>query len=489
MVVEIRYKLCYINADRIKASKGLTIMAETLNASNNKQLNSGITEGVIWKQMLIFFFPMLFGSILQLLYNATDAAIVGQFLGKSALSAVGGATGTIINLIVGFFIAMSSGVTVTIAQFYGAQKYDEVSKSLHTAIAFAIAAGAMVTLVGLLIAPSALIWMGVPDDVYPMAMIYIRIIFFGTIPNLIYNVGAGILRAIGDSRRPLYFLITSVVINIILDLFFIVQLELGISGAAWATIIAQTISAILVILSLSRSSGCIQLNTKQIRFYKAFLKRILMIGTPTAFQALAYSSSNMFIQSFINSFGTNTIAAWTSYAKIDGLFWAVNNTLGITLMTFVGQNYGAGKFDRVKKSVFICFGMICISAITLSTLLYNFGGYVLQLFNNDVAVLEIGIEIIHFLVPTYLTYVCVEISSSTLRGLGNTLTPLIISALGIPGIRMLWLFFGPQLFPGFKNVIFSYPLTWSITSLISILYFIWYWFKIKDKVPVFEGVT
>ena len=464
-------------------------MDEVINESNSKRLNSGITDGVIWKQMLIFFFPMLFGSILQLLYNATDAAIVGQFLGKSALSAVGGTTGTIINLIVGFFISMSSGVTVTIAQFYGAQKYDEVSKSVHTAIAFAITAGAFVTLVGVIFAPMALTWMGVPDDVYPMAMSYIRIIFYGTIPNLIYNVGAGILRAVGDSRRPVYFLLTSVITNIVLDLFFIVNLKLGVGGAALATIIAQTLSAVLVILSLSRQTGCLQLNIKQVRFHKVFLKRILMIGTPAAFQAMAYSSSNIIIQSFINGFGTNTVAAWTSYAKIDGLFWAVNNTLGVTLTTFVGQNYGAGKFDRVKKSVATSLGMICISAVMLSTLLYNFGSYVLKLFNSDPAVIEIGVEIIHFLVPFYLTYVCVEISSSTFRGLGNTITPLIISVLGIPGIRMLWLFFGPQLFPGFKNVIFSYPLTWSTTSLMSIAYFVWFWFRMKKKPPTFEGVT
>lgn len=464
-------------------------MDDTTNELNSKRLNSGITEGTIWKQMLVFFFPMLFGSILQLLYNATDAAIVGQFLGKSALSAVGGTTGTIINLIVGFFIAMSSGVTVTIAQFFGAQKYDEVSKSVHTAIAFAIAAGAFVTLIGVFLAPSALIWMGVPEDVYPMAMSYIRIIFYGTIPNLIYNVGAGILRAVGDSRRPVYFLLTSVVTNIVLDLFFIVNLKLGVAGAAWATIIAQTLSAVLVILSLSNSNGCTKLNVRQIRFHKVFLKRILMIGTPAAFQAMAFSSSNVIIQSFMNGFGTNTVAAWASYAKIDGLFWATNSSLGVTLTTFVGQNYGAGKFDRVKRSVATSLGMICISAMTLSTLLYSFGSYVLRLFNSDVAVIEIGTEIIHFLVPFYLTYVCVEISSSTLRGLGNTVTPLIISVLGIPGIRMIWLFFGPQLFPGFKNVLFSYPLTWSITSLLSISYFVWFWFKLKKNAPVFKGVT
>lgn len=446
--------------------------------------NTGITQGVIWKQLLFFFFPMLLGSILQLMYNTIDAAIVGKFLGKEALSAVGGTTGTILNLLVGFFIALSSGVTVTIAQFYGARKSEEVSKTVHTAFAIAVSGGLFVAVFGIIIAPHALVWMDTPPEVYPMSLTYLRVVLCGSVSNLVYNVGAGILRAVGDSRRPLYFLSTSVLINVVLDLFFIINLNMGVAGAALATIIAQTVSAFLVCLSLVRTQDSIKLYIKKIRFYKQILRRILVIGMPAAFQNLMYTTSNIFIQSFVNSFGTNTIAAWTSYAKIDAFFWAISSSFGISLTTFVGQNYGAGKIDRIKKSVLTCLGMLSLASVTISVVLYFFGGYVLKLFNDDPAVIEKGVEIIRFLVPTYITFVCVEIFSGTLRGLGNTVAPLIMTALGVPGIRMLWLFFGPQLFPGFRNVVFSYPLTWSITSLMFIIYMIYFTRKKSKLSPV-----
>ena len=314
-----------------------------------RKVSNGITEGVIWKQLLIFFFPMLFGTFFQQLYNTTDAIVVGRFVGKEALSAVGGTTGTLINVFVGFFVGISVGATVTISQYYGGKYKEEVSKAVHTAIALAIAGGAIITLIGIFGAPLALRLMGTPDEIMPYSLIYIRIYFGGMIANLIYNMGAGILRAIGDSKRPLFFLIISCFVNIVLDLLFVIEFHWGVMGVAIATVISQICSATLVCVVLMRTEECYKLNLKLISFHSEMLKRIIHIGLPAGFQSLMYTLSNVLIQTNMNSFGTNTIAAWTAYGKIDGIFWMSMGSFGIAVTTFVGQNFGAGKNDRVRK--------------------------------------------------------------------------------------------------------------------------------------------
>ena len=272
----------------------------------NREGNNGITEGVIWKQLLIFFFPLLFGTFFQQLYNTADAIVVGRFVGKEALSAVGGATSTLINVFVGFFVGISAGATVTISQYYGGRYKEEVSKAVQTAIAMAIAGGAIIMVLGLLCAPMALHLMGTPEEIVPQSLTYLRIYFVGMIANLVYNVGAGILRAIGDSRKPLYFLIISCVINIVLDLIFVVALGWDVMGVAVATVISQLCSAVLVCVTLMRSRECYQLRLKEIRFHREMLRKIIRIGLPTAFQSLMYSSSNVVIQANMNSFGTES---------------------------------------------------------------------------------------------------------------------------------------------------------------------------------------
>lgn len=447
---------------------------EEKNEYKSAEKINGITEGVIWKQLLLFFYPLLFGSFFQQLYNTVDAIIVGQFVGKEALSAVGGTTGSLINLFIGFFVGLSSGATVIISQYYGGKKEKEVEKAVHSAIALALAAGAVIMVVGIIGAPTALIAMKTPKDLLPYSVLFIRIYFLGTIPNLFYNIGAGILRAIGDSKRPLYFLIASVFINVLLDFIFVIGFKLGVAGVGIATVISQIFSAVLVCRALIKTTGSYRLSLRKIRFHSEILRRIIHIGLPAGLQSLMYSISNVVIQSNINRFGTDTIAAWTAYGKIDGLFWMTMGAFGISITTFVGQNYGAGKSDRVRKGVRQCLFLAITISVLLSTVLYSFGIYVLQLFTKDAAVMSKGLDIIHFMIPAYFTYVCVEILSGALRGMGNSLIPMILTCFGICILRIVWVFVVIPLQADFKTVITCYPLTWACTSILFIIYYLFY---------------
>ena len=440
----------------------------------NREKRNQITEGVIWKQLLIFFFPLLFGTFFQQLYNTTDAIVVGRFVGKEALSAVGGTTGTLINLLVGFFIGISSGATVAISQYYGGKNEEEVSKAVHTAIALAIAGGAVIMVIGLIGAPAALRLIDTPEEIMPYSLTYIRIYFAGMIANLIYNMGSGILRAAGDSKKPLYFLIVSCFINIALDLLFVTIFHWDVMGVAMATVISQICSAILVCITLIRTKECYRLNIRRIRFHKQMLNKIVRIGLPAGFQSLMYSASNVVIQSSVNSFGTDTVAAWTAYGKIDGLFWMIMSSFGISITTFVGQNYGAGKEERVKKGIRVCMIMAMATAIVLSILLYFCGSYIYVLFTRDELVIQKGMEILQFLVPTFFTYVAIEILSGSLRGMGNAFIPMLITCFGVCVLRIAWIYTAVPIHRDIKTVIFSYPLTWAATSILFVLYFGYY---------------
>ena len=288
------------------------VKEDLVKEKNATESANKITEGVIWKQLLLFFFPILFGTFFQQLYNAADAMIVGRFVGKEALSAVGGSTATIINLLVGFFIGLASGATVIISQYYGAKRREMVEYAVHTAIAFCILGGVVLMIGGIVTAPSILRKMDTPADVLDHAVLYIRIYFAGVIPNLIYNMGAGILRAVGDSKRPLYFLIASCLTNIVLDVLFVVGFQMGVSGAALATILSQALSAGLVIWVLVRTEDMHHLEIRKVRIDGRLLHRIVQIGFPAGLQSVMYSSSNLIIQTGVNSLGTDTVAAWTA---------------------------------------------------------------------------------------------------------------------------------------------------------------------------------
>lgn len=433
-----------------------------------------ITEGVIWKQLLLFFFPILFGTFFQQLYNTADAVIVGRYVGKEALAAVGGPTGTIINLFVGFFIGLSSGAGVIISQYFGAGQKRQLSHAVHTAMAFSAVCGFFIMIIGILLAPFALEAMDTPADILPYGVLYMRIYFLGVIPNLVYNMGAGILRAIGDSRRPLYFLIASCFTNIILDILLVVYFDMGVKGAAIATILSQLLSAILVLIVLMRSRQAYRLMLSSLKLDRDMLMRIIRIGFPAGLQSVMYTSSNIIIQSSVNVLGTDTVAAWTAYGKIDTLFWMMISAFGISITTFVGQNYGAKKSDRVYKGIRVCLGMCVLSSIVLSFLLYTFGSLVFLLFTTDQAVIAKGTQILRYLVPTFITYVCVEIYSGALRGAGDCWIPMILTSLGVCVLRIVWICTAVPIHPVIETVVFCYPLTWTVTSILFLIYFHWF---------------
>ena len=433
---------------------------------------NGITEGVIWKQLLIFFFPILFGTFFQQLYNTVDAIVVGNFVGTEALAAVGGATSTIINLLIGFFVGLSSGATVIISQFYGARDGQNVSKAVHTAIAMSLIIGLIFMVVGLIFSPMALKAMDTPEDVLPLANTYIRVYFGGVLFTVIYNVGSAILRAIGDSRRPLYFLIVCCLVNVVLDLLFVAVFHMGVFGAAVATMISQAISAVLIIVTLMRTPDCYRLYPRQIRNDIGLLRGIFRIGLPAGLQSTMYNVANIIIQASINSFGTETIAAWTAFGKIDGMFWMIMDAFGVTVSTFVGQNFGAQKYDRMRKSVRVCTGMTLGTSVGLSIVLMLFGRFIYRLFTQDAAVIDIGMEILMTLVPFYFTYLGIAVLSSAVRGTGDALVPMLLTCFGVCVLRVVWILVIVPLHRDLATVAFSYPLTWAVTSVMFIIYYL-----------------
>lgn len=436
-----------------------------------RTLTNQITEGVIWKQLLLFFFPILFGTFFQQLYNTTDAVIVGNFVGKEALAAVGGPAAMIINLLVGFFVGLSSGAGVVISQFYGSGKREKLIRAVHTAIALSIVGGGIMMILGIVSAEAALRAMSTPEDILEQSISYMRIYFLGMIPSMLYNMGSAILRAVGDSRRPLYFLMASCLVNIVLDLFFVVALGLGVVGVGIATALSQVVSASMTLFVLLRTKETFRVVPKWVRMNRRMLTTILKIGLPAGLQSAMYSISNILIQSSINSFGTDTVAAWTAYSKIDSVFWLILSAYGISITTFAGQNFGAGKLDRVFKSVRVCLGMAALTSVLFSLLVWYEGGFIAQLFTKDASVLQICVQMMRAICPAYITYIFIEILSGACRGCGDAFRPMVLTSLGICALRILWVFIAVPIRHEITTITFSYPLTWVVTSVLFIIYY------------------
>ena len=434
-----------------------------------------ITEGVIWKQLLYFFFPILLGTFFQQLYNTADAMVVGRFVGKEALACVGGSSSQIINLIVGFFIGLSSGATVIIAQYYGGRCEKELQDTLHTAIAFSVIGSIVISILGITLSPMILRMMNTPEYLMKDSLLYLRFYFGGILFVFIYNIGSGILRAVGDSKGPLYFLIFCCFCNIFLDLLLVMVFQMGVMGVALGTLISQALSSLLVLRSLMRTRDIYRLELRKIRLHSAPLSMLLKIGLPAGLQSTMYNLANMVIQAALNSFGTDTMAAWTAFGKVDSFYWMISSAFGVAITTFVGQNYGAGKIDRMKKSVRVCFCMDLATALTLSALMYLFlGKFLLSLFTTDAEVLSIGVRIMQIIVPAYAPFVFIEIFSGALRGAGNVLIPMLLTCGGICVTRMLWIFFFVPSHRAVETIIFSYPGSWVLTAILFVLYFTWY---------------
>lgn len=443
-------------------------------------MNKEITSGVIWKQILLFFFPILFGTLFQQLYNTVDAVLVGQFVGKEALSAVSGAPAMLVSLIVGFFVGLASGATVRISQFYGSNDLKSVSVTSHTAIAFSILGAIFLSIIGYFASEWFLELCRVPKDIFEESLLYMQIFFLGLLGTFLYNMGAGILRAVGDSKRPFYFLIVGCLLNIVLDIIFLIPLQMGVAGAAYATVISQAVSALLTMICLFRETGPCKLELPKLRIHRTTLFRILRIGLPAGIQSVTYALSNLIIQASINDFGTDVIAAWGTYGKMDAIFWLTMNSFGIALTTFVGQNYGAGKYDRVRKGIKTTLGMAAIGGIAICTVLLVNVRFLFSLFTPDPSVIEIGARMVYFLMPTYILYVCIEILSGGLRAMGDTFVPMLLNCGGICGLRFIWTVFICPLYPSIEMLELNFPISWSITLVLFIIY---YFTKRKKLMP------
>lgn len=430
-----------------------------------------ITEGSITKQLILFFIPIWIGTFFQQLYNTVDAIIVGNYLNKQALSAVGGPTTNIINLLVGFFVGLGAGAGVIISQFYGAKDYKKTSKAIHTAIAIAVVSGIFLTVAGMISAPYLLKGMHVTSDIYPKSVTYLEIYFGGIIFSTYYNLGSGILRALGDSRRPLYFLMVSSIVNIFLDLLFIKTMGMGVEGAAIGTVISQAVSCVLVTISLMKLDERYRLHIKKIRIDIHIFAKMIKIGVPAGMQSVLFSISNVVIQSGVNLFGTDTIAAWTAYMKIDSIYWMALQSLGTAVTTFVGQNFGAGKKDRIKKCVRIALIIATVMALVIGVLFITFKSYLFRMFTQDENVIKIGKQIVVYMVPFYATFMFVEILSGTMRGIGNVIIPMIITCLGVCVFRLIWFVTAFEKWTKLFTICMSYPISWVMTSTCFIIYY------------------
>ena len=438
-----------------------------------KQFNP-MTEGVIWKQLLYFFFPILLGTFFQQCYNTVDAIIVGKFVGKEALAAVGGATGSIINMFVGFFTGLASGASVVISQYFGAKAGENVSKSVHTAIALGIVLSVILMIGGYVAAPYVLTAMDTPADIMDDSLTYLRIYFLGIGGMLLYNIGTGILRAIGDSKRPMYYLITCCVTNILLDLLFVVAFGWGVVGVAVATLLAQVISAALVLGALMRSKGMLyQLRIGSTRFDWRILKNILKIGFPVGLQTMMFNVTNVLIQASINGLGTDVVAGWTAYLKVVGILGMFDTSYGVAVTSFSGQNFGAQRYDRVRKCARVGLAMSMTTIGILCIVVPLLGRQILGLFTNDAVVVEKGLEIMNVIIPLYWTSICHEVLSGAIHGTGDVKIPTVITCVGICVLRVILVLAVVPLLPGnVKAVAACYPITWSVTSTMFVIYYL-----------------
>lgn len=434
-------------------------------------MKAELTEGSIGKALLKFFFPIMFGTFFQQLYNTVDAIIVGRFVGSNALAAVGGSAGMIVNLIVGFFVGLTAGASVIVSQFFGSGDRAKVSKSMHTIYAFSIIGSLVISVVGYFLAPELLEMMSTPADIYEDSILYLRVFLLGIVFMFIYNTGSALLRAIGDSKRPLIYLIVCCFVNIVLDILFVAVFQMGVFGAALATIIALAISSVLVTKALANSKELCDFSIREIRIDWSMLKRQIYIGLPGGIQTSMYSLSNMILQVAVNKLGTDAAAAWTTLAKMDAIYWMVGGSLGTALTTVVGQNFGAGKVDRVKKSVNIGLGLYYALSGAIVIILMTFQRPLFAIFTDNQVVIDIAVSAFSIMAPFYLLFSFIEIYSCALRGMGDVLIPMIMTMTGVCGFRVLWSIFIVPISPSMELISWSYPVSWAVTSACFIVYY------------------
>lgn len=431
-----------------------------------------MVTGVIWKQLLLFFFPIMLGSLFQQLYNTVDAIVVGKFVGTDALAAVGGSASNILNLLIGFFTGVSSGATVIISQYFGANDRDGVNRALHTAMLFALVGGAFIMVLGLIGTEFMLRLMDTPEDTIAGSALYLRIMFMGMVPNMVYNVGSAILRAMGDSKRPLYFLIVACLSNVVLDLVFVLVFKMGVAGVAWATVISQFLSAALVIITLMRSDNCCRMTLKALRINKIMLGKILKIGIPAAIQMAVTSFSNVFVQSYINHFGADCMGGWTAYSKIDQFLLLPMQSIALASTTFVGQNLGVNDVARAKKGVRTAILIAVGSTVVLMIPVLIFAEPLVAFFNSKPEVVSYGSMLLRLISPFYVFCCINQILAGSLRGAGDSRSAMFIMLGCFVLFRQIYLYVMTNYITNtIVAVALGYPAGWMLCSLITYVYF------------------
>lgn len=435
-----------------------------------KSESCDLIHGSIAKSIFWFSIPLLVGNLFQQLYNTVDAYVVGNYVGKEALAAVG-ASSPIINMLIGFFMGLATGAGVIIAQYYGAEDSGRLKKAVHSSAALTLVMSVLLTVIGMIGTNPMLHAVGIPADVFPESSTYLLIYFAGISFNLIYNMGSGILRAIGDSKRPLYFLVIACIVNIILDFLFVKYFQWGVAGAGYATLIAQAVAAVLVVVVLMKTDGPHQLVIKQIKFDMPILKKIIMIGLPTGIQQSIVSLSNVIVQSYVNAFGSNVVAGYSASIRIDGFVNLPLQSFNMAITTFVGQNIGAKQYDRVKKGSRSALWMTAAVIGAMAISLFFFGEEFIAIFNSEPAVVEAGRTMQLAFVPFYILLPIVQIYNGVLRGAGKSSVPMYIMVFNFVILRQIYLFFVTQMTNEVYYVFLGWPVTWITCAIMFIVYY------------------
>lgn len=430
-----------------------------------------MVEGVIWRQMLSFFFPILLGTFFQQLYNTADALIVGRILGEHALAAVGGSAGIICMTVVGFFMGLTSGASIIAAQMLGAKDRRSVNDSIHTIYAFSLISGVILTLIGLPLTEKMLLWLNTPQSIMKESIDYLWIYFLGLVFVLIYNTGASILRSLGDAKHPFWYLIICCAINVVLDYVLIVYFHMGVAGASAATVIAQAISAVLVTVRLRRYGEACDFRLKKIRINGSMMKRELLLGIPGGIQAAMYCISGIITTAALNGFGETIVASWTAYSKFDALFWMISGAMGVTITTYVGQNYGAGRFDRIRKGVRLMNWAYVVVAVFMSIFFIQLRVPLFRIFVESEEAVTVGCRMLLIVTPFYILNIFIENYSGALRGVGDTVAPMLISIFGVCIFRLIYLGILFTLYPSLDILCIMYPVSWALTNTMYLVYY------------------
>lgn len=437
-----------------------------------KEYHIDMCNGPLASKILLFAVPLIASSLLQLLFNAADVVVVGKFAGKEALAAVGSNT-ALINLLINLFVGLSVGANVVVARDLGAGRYDRVKKDVHTTVTLAFISGVVMMIFGVVMVRQLLEWMSSPTDVIDLATVYLRIYFFGMPANMLYNFGSAILRAEGDTQRPLYYLLFAGIVNVILNLVFVIIFQMDVAGVALATIISQYISAGLVLRCLMKEQGPLHLDLKQLELRRLVVMRIFQVGLPAGFQGVIFSLSNVVIQSSINSFGDTVMAGSAAAQNIEGFVYAAMNAFYQSALTFSGQNYGAGKCDRVDKVALYCQGFVILTGLILGNLAFFFGSQLLGIYApGEPDVIQQGLVRMSYIGRLYAICGIMDTMVGILRGIGYSIVPMVVSLLGSCVLRLLWVWFVFPLDPVPGNLYISYPITWAITGAVHIIMFL-----------------